>query len=85
MGKLTEKKQQEMLAQVAELIPLIDDIMGRNQDVKSWEDLSERDLELLNSTVLGFDDIRLNVIEKEDSAKVRAFLVWNESLGGYDT
>jgi hypothetical protein len=97
MGKkLTEGKMEKMRARFQKLtkslIPSIDDLMARNKEVTSWEELSEQDLMILDSQIIGayFDNWNFEkaakdgLISKEDAAKIKAFNEWNESLGGHD-
>ncbi len=97
MGKeSTEGKMEKMRAQFQKLtkslIPKIDDLMARNKEVASWEELSEQDLHILNSEIIGgylnnwnFEKAAKDgLISKEDAAKIRAFTEWNEFLDGFD-
>ena len=82
-------KSQEL---IKSLIHLIDDLMARNKEVTSSKELSEEDLNILNSQIIGgylnncnFEKAAKDgLISKEDAAKIKAFTEWNDSLGGYD-
>jgi hypothetical protein len=94
MSKLTawkkERIRQRFQAMSGELIPLIDDLMGRNKDVTSWEQLSEKDLETLQhiDVYYFFDFNWICAIQQglitQGAEKIKAFIAWDDSLGGND-
>jgi hypothetical protein len=96
MAKMTEWKKERLRKEFKELahslIPLIDEVMTRNQGVSSWEYLSEDDQNIIISQIHGAylenynfrKAIRDGFFDVDHAAKILAFIEWEESLGGWE-
>lgn len=72
-------------------MPLMSDVMERNQSVTSWDQLSEEDLETVNEIANRYLDecnyvkaYKDGVLSQDAYDLIQRFSDWNDSLGGYD-
>ncbi len=72
-------------------MPLMSDVMERNQFATSWEQLSEEDLETVNGISNRYLDeynyveaYKDGVLSQEEYDLIQRFSDWNDYLGGYD-